>query len=99
MRKLAILTILAVPVSALGAYALAATDDHSSPEKKMIVNEADKSDLAPSASGIELFAMDDSDDDETEAGPLRPHEFSFDDDDDHEEHHDDDGDEDHDDDD
>jgi len=88
MRKLAILTILAVPVSALGAYALAATDDPSSPEKKMVVNEADKSDLAPSAPGLELFAMDDSDDDETEAGPLPPHELSFD-DDDHEEDHDD----------
>ena len=90
MRKLAILTIFAVPVSALGAYALAASDDHSSPEKKMIVNEADKSDLAPSAPGLEFFAMDDSDDDETEAGPLRPHELGFDDDEGEEDHDDDD---------
>ena len=56
----------------------------------MIVNEADKSDLAPSAPGLEFFAMDDSDDDETEAGPLRPHELGFDDDEGEEDHDDDD---------
>jgi len=89
MRKLAILTILTVPVSALGAYAFAATDDHSSPETKMIVNEADKSNLATSAPGLELFAMDDSDNEKTEAGPLRPNDLSFDEDEGEEDHDDD----------
>jgi len=89
MRKLAILAILTVPVSAFGAYALAATDDHSPPEKKMIVNEADKSNLATSAPGIGLFAMDDSDNERTESGPLRPKDLSFDEDEGEEDHDDD----------
>lgn len=90
MRKLAILAIVAAPISALGAYAFAANDDTASPESRMVVNESQKSDLATTEQTSRLFAMGESEEDETEAGPIRPDGLIFDDDGDHEGDHDDD---------
>jgi hypothetical protein len=79
MRKLAILAIFAVPVSALGAYAFAANDEAISSDSQMTVNESQKSDLSTSDRATELFAMEESGESENEAGPISSDSLRFDD--------------------
>ena len=68
MRKLTILALVAAPLSAFGAYALAA-DETGTIDAPIAVNEAEKADMVPSDLPA-LFAEMESANEATEAGPI-----------------------------
>lgn len=79
MRKLTILALVATPLSAFGAYALAAGDAAIKIAPPIVVNEAEKADMAPSDQPA-VFAEMESEDEAHEAGPILKSGMKFDDD-------------------
>jgi hypothetical protein len=70
MRKLTILALIAAPLSAFGAYALASEAQMSvSSDNPIVVNESDKTDMAAADDAKHLVGVE-SEGGEQEAGPL-----------------------------
>lgn len=78
MRKLTILALVAAPLSAFGAYALAA-DEADKIDTPIVVNDAQKADMAPSVQSAPVAEME-TEDEAHEAGPILKTGMKFDDD-------------------
>jgi len=71
MRKLTILALVAAPLSAFGAYALASEADTSASDSSIVVSESDKTNMTASDDAASIVGME-NEGAENEAGPHLP---------------------------